>query len=187
MNLPGAKLFVLVGDEFACVKIVGRANFTSSIDFRTLINELVEKQYRYFVLDLSECVLMDSTFLGVLAGFGLKMNQANCDRTGTIELANPNERVADLLENLGVLQLFKVTEGPSRVPQGAEPCLQAPSNPSREEVTRACLEAHRTLMAINPENVGRFKEVTQFMAEDLKKLKAAKKNGESNAQTGSHP
>jgi len=28
------------------------------------------------------------------------------------------------------------------------------------------------LMEANPENVGRFKEVTQFLAEDLKHLKA---------------
>ena len=33
------------------------------------------KGYDRFVIDLSECALMDSTFLGVLAGFGLKMNQ----------------------------------------------------------------------------------------------------------------
>jgi hypothetical protein len=27
-------------------------------------------------------------------------------------------------------------------------------------------------MEVNPENVGRFKEVTQFLAEDLKNLRA---------------
>ena len=33
------------------------------------------------------------------------------------------------------------------------------------------LEAHDVLMRINPENVARFKEVGQFMAQELKKLK----------------
>ena len=33
-----------------------------------------------------------------------------------------------------------------------------PANPDREEVTRTCLEAHQTLMQINPENVSRFKD-----------------------------
>jgi hypothetical protein len=32
------------------------------------------------------------------------------------------------------------------------------------------LEAHQTLMAVNPENVIRFKDVTLFLAEDLKSL-----------------
>ena len=128
----------------------------------------------YFVLDLSECVLMDSTFLGVLAGFGLKMNAAQKDGTGpAIELLNPNPRISDLLESLGVLHLFKLAQGASAPPEASEPVHHDPVNPTREEVTRACLEAHRTLMEINPENVSKFKEVAQFLADDLKKVKPA--------------
>jgi len=173
MSTPAAKLLVLVGEKFACVRIIGRANFTSSIDFRSLINELCQKGYHYFILDLSECVLMDSTFLGVLSGFGLKMNGTKPGQEhGAMELSNPNARVTELLENLGVLHLFRISQGPLTLPESAEVRACAPANPTREEVTSACLEAHRTLMQINPENVARFKEVTQFMAEDLKKLKS---------------
>src|SRR5215470_9306396 len=103
MSPPAAKMLVLVGEKFACVKIIGRANFTSSIDFKTLLNELRQKGYNYFVLDLSQCALMDSTFLGVLAGFGLKMGPASSGgETRGIELLNPNARITELLENLGV-------------------------------------------------------------------------------------
>jgi len=72
MSTASARMLVLVAEKFACIKISGRANFTSSIDFKVLLNELLAKGFNTFVLDLSECVLMDSTFLGVLAGFGLK-------------------------------------------------------------------------------------------------------------------
>ena len=71
MNLASASMSVMVTDEFACIRIIGRANFTSSIDFKALVTELSQRGFQRFVLDLSECVLMDSTFLGVLAGFGL--------------------------------------------------------------------------------------------------------------------
>jgi anti-sigma B factor antagonist len=172
MSTPSAKLMVLMGEKFSCIKIIGRANFTSSIDFKTLVNELLQKGYKYFVLELSECVLMDSTFLGVLAGFGLKMNQAKAEqREGAIELLNPSPRIIELLENLGVLHLFKLGEGPLNPPQGVETQTHTCGTPAKEEVTRACLEAHRTLMEINPDNVRRFKEVAQFLAQDLKKLK----------------
>ena len=70
MSTPSAKLSVLVCKDFTCVKIAGRANFMSSPDFKTLLTELHQKGYNRFIIDLSECVLMDSTFLGVLAGFG---------------------------------------------------------------------------------------------------------------------
>lgn len=174
MSAPSAKLLVYVGEKFACIKISGRANFSSSIDFRTLVNELQQKGYKYFVLDLSECMLMDSTFLGVLAGFGLKMNAAQQDPNApAIELLNPNPRITDLLESLGVVHLFKLAEGSLTLPEPAEPRVHDPINPTREEVTKACLEAHRTLMQINPENIPKFKEVAQFLADDLKRLKPA--------------
>ena len=88
----------MVGEKFACVKIIGRADFASSVDFKRLVDELLQKGYTYFVLDLSECVLMDSTFLGVLAGFGLKMAppQASGD-TSPIELYRPSARITEVL------------------------------------------------------------------------------------------
>src|SRR5437016_2432138 len=169
MNIPPARILVFVGEKFACIRIIGRANLNSSVSFKTLINELRQKGYSYFVLDLSECLLMDSTFLGVLAGFGLKMSLGQEDPgSRAIELRSPNPRVMELLENLGVLHLFRITQGSLTPPAGAEardyPCASG----GREEVTRACMEAHQTLAQINPENAAKFKEVTQFLAEDLK-------------------
>ncbi|HEU5395830.1 MAG TPA: STAS domain-containing protein [Verrucomicrobiae bacterium] len=170
MSAPSAKLSVLVGKDFACLKIAGRANFTFSPDFKTFVVELSQKGFSHFIIDLTECILMDSTFLGVLAGFGMKMNTNGAPAKRGIELHNPNSRVAELLENLGALHLFRVTDGALQLPSDLTPCTPAPVNPSHEEITRTSLEAHQTLMAVNPDNVARFKDVTQFLAEDLKNL-----------------
>ena len=172
MNKTPAKLLVLAGEKFACIKIIGRADFTSSIDFTTLVRELRQAGYGFFVLDLAECLLMDSTFLGVLAGFGLKMSGTgaeHCDQG--IELLNPNARITELLESLGVLHLFKVREGALTPAGPIEARDHVSVKASKQEVTRACLEAHQTLMEINPANVAKFKEVARFLAEDLKRLK----------------
>jgi anti-anti-sigma regulatory factor len=174
MSMAPAKLLVSVMERLACIKIVGRANFSSSIDFKTLINELQQKGYHCYIIDLSECVLMDSTFLGVLAGFGLKMAQDSPAKNGqTIELFNPNPRISELLDNLGVLHLFKVVNGPLSLPREMAAHVPATAaTPTPEELKRNCLEAHRVLMNISPDNVLKFKEVAQFLAEDLKKDKA---------------
>ncbi len=165
-------MWVLAGEQFACIKISGRANFTSSIDFKTLVQELSLKGCTYFVLDLSECTLMDSTFLGVLAGFGLKGQGAKGEPGKIVmELLNSNERVTELLESLGVLHLFRLTQGPLQVPEYAQAQALSTTCPSRDEVRRACLEAHETLMQINPSNVSKFKEVAAFLSEDLKKTR----------------
>jgi len=173
MSTPSAKLSVLVCKDFACVKIAGRANFTFSPDFKTLLEELIQKGYGHFIVDLSECVLMDSTFLGVLAGFGLRLNPNGAPDKSGIELLNPNARVTELLENLGALRLFKISTGVLALPADVETSTPAPVNPTHEQVTRTCLEAHRTLMAVSPENAARFKDVAAFLAEDLKNLEKA--------------
>jgi len=165
-------MLVSIGERSAMVQISGRANFTSSVDFKTLLDQLLQRGYTCFILDLTECVLMDSTFLGVLAGFGLKLNTPQTDKIErTIQLYNPNARISELLENLGVLHLFKVTEGQVKAPDGAPTNEVKPTNADRQEVTKTCLEAHQTLMEINPGNVTRFKDVTAFLADDLKKMK----------------
>ena len=43
-------------------------------------------------------------------------------------------------------------------------------------MTRNCLEAHETLMEINPANVNKFKDVTRFLAEDLKRQESPGNN-----------
>jgi len=173
MSLSSGKILVSAGEKAACVKIVGKVNFTASIDFKTLFDELWRKGYTCFALDLSECTLMDSTFLGVLAGCGLKVNAPPPDNVQrTLELFNPTERVAELLENLGVLHLFKVTHGQVTLPENTATQDLSPASPTREEVQRTCLDAHQLLMQVNPANVAKFKDVAAFLAEDLKKLKA---------------
>ena len=174
MAPPSANLSVLVGTNFACVKIVGRANFASSPEFKTLITQLMEKGYAHFIVDLSECVLMDSTFLGVLAQFGLKLKPADGTAPSGIELSNANARVSELLENLGALHLFKTLSGQLVLPDGLTSCIPDAVKPTHEQITRTSLEAHQTLMAVNPENVARFKDVTQFLAEDLQNLQKCK-------------
>ena len=168
--MSSASLSVLIGKKFACVKIAGRANFASSPDFKTLLSELAQKGFNHFIIDLSECVLMDSTFLGVLAGFGMKLNPQGTPAGRGIELHNATVRVSELLENLGAAQLFNLTSGPLQLPDDVKVSTPESISPSHEQITRTSLEAHQTLMAMNPENVARFKDVAQFLAEDLKNL-----------------
>lgn len=175
MSLPSAKISVLAGKKFACVKIQGRANFTSSIDFNTLLTKLREQGFTYFIIELSECSLMDSTFLGVLAGFGLKMEAGKPESNGNcVELRNANSRISELLENVGVLHLFKTTQGELNEAGCVATDDHKPVKSSREDLTRTCLEAHELLMTINPGNVERFKDVTKFLAEDLARLQGQK-------------
>lgn len=182
MSVPIAKLTVLVGERFACVKVAGRANFNSAVDFKNALAGLERRGFSYLVIELSECPLMDSTFLGVLAASGLRHCPVAGRRdAGLIEIRNANERLIELLESLGVLHLFTTCNGvlPACQSEAIKPC-----ECSRAELTEASLEAHRTLATINPENAARFKDVTQFLAEDLARLQTTPAQNRP-AQTGS--
>ena len=171
MTPTPAKISVCADEDFACVKIAGRANFNCGPNFKTLLDELGRSGRKRFVLDLSDCVLMDSTCLGLLAGFGMTIRRDAAQTGRSVELLNPNARVSDLLQNLGVVSLFKVAASALETPSDLETCPSESPSPTREEITRTCLEAHRTLMAVDPDNVPRFKDVAEFLAEDLKRLK----------------
>src|SRR5437899_9550587 len=173
MPAPTAQLFVFIWDHSACVKIQGRANFTSSIDFDALITRLCERGITHFLIELSECPLMDSTFLGVLAGAGLKLPHSDQDPGGAgLELLNANERVTELLENVGVLHLFKLSAHALDAAAALEACAQPSLTASRAQVTGTCLKAHQVLEALDPKNIERFKDVTKFLAEELARLQS---------------
>jgi anti-sigma B factor antagonist len=176
-------LLVAVVDNAAIIKVTGRANFTTSVSFKRLFGELRERGFKSFILDLSDCVTMDSTFLGVLAGTALKLS----DRTDhneaigahhpgvpahALRLLNPNQRIIELLDNLGVSDLFRSIhcQAPAAPSEFSAPAEEDAA--SREEVSRTCLEAHELLMELNPANIPKFKDVAQFLAEDLHKMSA---------------
>lgn len=165
------RLSVAVLAETAVIKVKGRANAALSVQFKSLAAELRDTGRKNLVVDLGECEMMDSTFLGVLAGLvaNVAPGSPQESRLG-VRLLNTCPRVMELLENLGVDQLFKFVKGPP-IPGDLAPATSVEEAPvSKEAMSRTCLEAHQLLMTLNPDNVPKFKDVAQFLAEDLQKV-----------------
>jgi anti-anti-sigma factor len=169
MGVTPAKLYVADLGERAVVRITGRANCLSSVSFKRVINSLIERGRRVFTLDLSDCQLMDSTFLGVLVGLNRTLGQAVPD--GGFSLYKPTETVRVLLDNLGILELFSTAESLGQA-ETAEP-VEVGEASDKIELTHTSLEAHLTLIDVNRGNEAKFKEVTRFLEEDLKRQEAA--------------
>jgi anti-sigma B factor antagonist len=177
MNQPSANLMVAVFDNVVCIKISGRATFVSSVDLGKLVDELSQRGLKHFVFDLTDCVMMDSTFLGVMAGIALKLASKKDTSECQPQLLNANPRISEVLENLGMAHLFKLVNSKGQLTNAYEPAKS--ENVSPVEITRTCLEAHKLLMTIHPENVTKFKDVAQFLAEDLKRKEEAAKTSPS--------
>ncbi len=180
MSSTSAKLLVFTSSQLACVKIQGKANFVTSSAFKALFTQFISGGYNCIVLDASECEMMDSTFLGILAGYSLKLAKPaedGSEKSPGIELLNPTREILESINSIGVLHLFRVIQANSAgvgIENGEFTENVCHAKPSREEVTLNCLEAHKLLMEINPNNVAKFKDVTEFLAEDLKRIQAVK-------------
>ena len=163
MPLPASKIFVLVEPPTAFIRLVGRAAVEGARDFKSLVLRLDREGIRQFCLDLGECKLMDSTFSGVLAALTSELGphpEHGCRR---LTLVNPNERVSDLLDNLGVLSLVTVLTGDGHIHRPDEAVEHRTAIFSKEESAACCLEAHLFLMTLNPENQARFSDLAHVL------------------------
>ncbi len=167
MSPTPASLSVAILNDTVCFRIEGRANFSSSMGFKDLVFDMIEKGHHTYLADLSNCLNMDSTFLGVMAKVGLRLQE---EKSASFKLLNPSERVEDLMDNLGVLDLFQVIQGDELEKECMDAVPSGDPAPSKTDISKNCLEAHEILMAIHPDNVAKFKDVAKFFAEDIKKM-----------------
>ena len=82
-----------------------------------------------------------------------------------IELLNPANRITDLLDNLGVLDYYKIGQGDNPLTADLQKAKTTPS--AKRELAETSLDAHRLLMELNADNIPRFKDITKFLEEDL--------------------
>ena len=77
---------------------------------------MIQRGRRSFIIDLADCELMDSTFMGTMAGIALRLRELG---SGGLTVLNANTRNQSLLENLGLDHLFgfQLPEGETMAPK----------------------------------------------------------------------
>ncbi len=156
---------ILVGtaNRTVWVRVEGKGTFLNSTGLKEFSKEMVNRGFREFVVDLQKCQVMDSTFMGTLASVALRLRELG---QGQLRVINLNERNQDLLSNLGLDQLFSIEVSVSAVAQPAqEPLPAVPAD--KTEQARTMLEAHEAVVEANPENAAKFKDVLEFLKQDL--------------------
>ncbi len=150
------------------VRVEGRGTFLNSGNFKQFAREMIERGYREFIVDLHECVMMDSTFMGTMAGLALRLRELG---EGRLQVVHCGHRSRDLLSGLGLDQLFQITSNGASAPQCAT--LQK-SALGKQEQARQMLDAHEALCEAAPENLPRFKDVLEYLKQDLHEKAPAK-------------
>ncbi len=165
VSLP-ASILVGVTGKAVCIKVRGKGSFQNSPALKEFAREMFERGHRVFVVDLADCPVMDSTFMGTLAGLALRLRESD---NGSLLVCNVNERNADLLRNLGLNNLFTVESKADVADQaGAESTLSSDGSLSRLDHAACMIEAHEALVDADPENFARFKDVLEYLKQDLR-------------------
>jgi anti-sigma B factor antagonist len=167
MPTPANQVMVLVVDQTAFFRLRGRATAGESTGFKTAAEGLRSQGLIDFVIDLTECQSMDSTFIGVLTGLSRRLRREG-GPAGKVELVNTTPQVRRQLDDLFVLDQFTLTEC-QLMPGVAYTQVQAGTT-NKAELSRLMLDAHQTLMDLNTANIPKFKQVAEFLEQDLRKL-----------------
>jgi len=180
--------------DFACpeedvvvVRIVGRGSFQNSAALRAIPRLAREARVngpsqRRYIVDLKQCVTMDSTFFGVLASIGLAQKKAGMER---MVLVNVNPHIAKIMETLGLTQFMLLRELTTGAAVEPLPSVSAEfKSVTVEELGKVerivlMLEAHQQLIDAYDKNEGRFKNVMECLEASLEAEGGKKDNGGS--------
>src|SRR5215471_13634171 len=170
-NSPG--IFVALNERGAFVRVNGRGTFQNAHVLREFGLESIGRGCRTVLLDLSGCLSMDSTFLGVLAGFGLKLRELG--REDALHLFNAGNRTFEACQTLGLDRVARLECGtPGAGLQTPPPSdfrrLDAePSGGAKDKSATAAvmLEAHEDLCTCDERNEAQFKDVKKFLQQEI--------------------
>lgn len=179
---PKDQLWVSLHDKWAIVYVQGRGSFKISSALRDFGIAALSSGCDGILFDMAECVGMDSTFMGVIAGLAFRLKKKN---SGTITVVNLSSRTRGLMATLGLDQTVSAFLSGS-TPEEFEPFLPGQSGldplpvptEDRETTATTMLEAHEDLVKVSPGNYPKFRDVLTFLREDLKQTEP-KNEGET--------
>jgi anti-sigma B factor antagonist len=145
------------------VRIQGKATFLNCGPLKEFLDGMIQRGKRQFIVDFQQCRGMDSTFLGILAGVGIRLMRA--DPPGKVVLARLGTRNLELVRNLGLHRVMLVDEQGLDVADESLVALAGESAQQHEEITNArmVLAAHENLVAVDAANEAKFQDVIAFL------------------------
>ena len=168
-----SSILVGVNGPAVWVRVEGKGNFLNSGSLKEFAQEMVNRGYREFIIDLEHCVMMDSTFMGTMAAVALRLKELG---QGHLHVIHCGDRSRELLSGLGLDQIFDIRANGASAPEckemktGAQDVAEA----QKRERAETMLKAHEALCAAAPENLSRFKDVLDYLKQDLHQTTAGK-------------
>lgn len=169
-------LLVAIHHSTALIRVKGRGSFKVGPALKQFGVSAISNGCRQFILDMNECVGMDSTFMGVLAGLALRLK----NESGSVVMMNLTSKTMALLETLGLDHLIQtfmegsVSEDLKKKLSEVVDVSKLPVSTQDKKLTlETMLSAHEDLVKADPENLPKFKNVMSYLSADLKQIEGS--------------
>jgi len=148
------------------VRVEGKGSFLNSGNLKEFAQQMVNRGYREFIIDLENCAMMDSTFMGTMAGVALRLKELG---HGHLHVVHCGTRSYELLSGLGLDQIFDIHANGAAAPACESLKAEATSaaDARKREQAQTMLDAHEALCEAAPANIFKFKDVLDYLKQDL--------------------
>ncbi len=162
-----SKILAAIVEDIVIVKIEGKGSFQNSKTLKEFLDKMLERGYKKFIFDFNDCITMDSTFMGTLAGLSIKLKKSG--EEGKIVIVSPNKQCYRLLTTLGLDRIIEIRSKLNNIGDVTFEKVEEKKSMSKEEQVIMAIEAHENLIKISPENEVKFKNVLSLLREYLDK------------------
>src|SRR5947208_16532237 len=135
-----SSILVGVNGPAVWVRVEGKGNFLNSGSLKEFAQEMVNRGYREFVIDLEHCAMMDSTFMGTMAAVALRLKELG---QGHLHVIRCGDRSRELLSGLGLDQIFDIRPNGATAPECEKMNENALDRANAEKRERARSEERR--------------------------------------------
>lgn len=148
------------------IRVAGRGNFQCSPCLKKIVQEQELQGHHNYTIDLGECEQLDSTFMGTLTGIAQRLKNK---QEGSVRVINVSDSNKQLMENLGLDQLFPIcplTEGKELPPPAAEQAFSEVAlavTISKDSLSETVRSAHEALVTANKENAPKFQSLLEII------------------------
>jgi anti-anti-sigma factor len=143
------------------LQVEGNATMTHSLGLRRFVEEALAGSVRRLRFDLRRCTYMDSTFLGTL----LFLQRASRRlEGGQFQLVTPSCQCADLLQKMGVFDMFAIDK--EERPEPASWTTLPGHTEDKKSFQRNVVEAHEALATLPGAAGEPFRAVVRCLAKD---------------------
>lgn len=153
--------------DSAWIKLAGRGTFQNSHPIKQWFTKKMGEGHHNLCLDLSQCMSMDSTFMGMITGLSLKLKK---NGHKPLRLNNVTKRNVDLLETLGLSRFMIFSEIDEAECPSSWDILQVDAV-DKINMTKHMVDAHQKLINAGDASKGEFKGVYDLLKKDLERQK----------------